>query len=152
MTKPTNCIVHLAMAVCEIAANQEASFDHDEAERLKAKYTHADFSTCYKLTLEQAVAEYGGEYARPAYLILFGSWNDGLQWAQTVLQEANLTEAKLVENKHKRWVIVNMQGESIQGVPVFIDRHAAITWAEANSYLITASNPRPQPRKLHKKG
>jgi len=152
MTKPNPSIVQLAIAVCEIAANQESSFDHEEAERLKAKYAHADFSTCYKLTLEQAVAEYGGEYARPAYLILFGSWNDGLEWAEGVVKAANLTEAKIVENQHKRWVVVNMQGDSIKGVPVFLDRQSALNWAEANSYLITASNPRPQPRKLHKKG
>lgn len=155
MTQNIAVLIPLAQAVQEIAAAREASFDKELAERqVKSQFGNADL--CYTLTLQQAAAEFGGEFARPAYLILSGNWNEGLDWANQVVAEAKLKEVKIMQNTHHRWVVVTLEGlQKVPGSPAELDPMAALRWAESSGYVVVQKSPRPSlksnGRKLHGK-
>lgn len=146
-------LIPLAQAVQEIAAAREASFDKELADRaINSQFGSAE--QCYTMSLGQAADEFGGEFARPAYLILAGCWNEGLEWAAEVLAEAKLKEVKLMQNTHNRWVVVQLEGlQKVPGSPAELDPMAALRWAESSGYVVVQKQPRLLPksngRKLH---
>lgn len=88
----------LAKAITASTNAYEASFDKDEALRLRTEYEDKlracsqydvplmpDYNKCYKLSLHDAcMQEAGTHMSQPVYLLLRNSWNDALQWADEI--------------------------------------------------------------------
>lgn len=79
--------VTLATEVLAACKLYEESFDKEKAARMQedaAAGKLANFAECYTMTLMQACTP-AGSLAMPVYLLLTGTWNDTLDWANTIV-------------------------------------------------------------------
>lgn len=91
----------LAKLVLEAARIREDSYDHAAAKRATEEHgaqSHfVDYSKFYGLTLREAVAVAANEHgtdslADPAFLLLYCSWNDALEWAEKIIPQPEETQ------------------------------------------------------------